>query len=162
VFRYNACWLPLLAKHSESQIFEGPLVVPLDCEWVWHCHRLNPVGFRPGYIYYSWLLTMLFNWVEVLVIKFGSNLLHRWDTNLTVRSFMDEYLTTLVLSLLLKEFVAGKLKKSGINCIPMNPTLLIWLIFSQGISLKGFLGLKSTPSMIWFQLLKGRVHSFTR
>ncbi|XP_027360144.1 glycine-rich domain-containing protein 1 isoform X4 [Abrus precatorius] len=45
IYRYNACWLPLLAKHSESQIFEGPLVVPLDCEWVWHCHRLNPVRY---------------------------------------------------------------------------------------------------------------------
>lgn len=44
-FRYNACWLPLLAKHSESQITKGPLVIPLDCEWIWHCHRLNPVGF---------------------------------------------------------------------------------------------------------------------
>ncbi|KAL2348971.1 hypothetical protein Fmac_002971 [Flemingia macrophylla] len=46
IYRYNACWLPLLAKHSESPIFEGPLVVPLDCEWVWHCHRLNPVRYR--------------------------------------------------------------------------------------------------------------------
>ncbi|PWA88558.1 hypothetical protein CTI12_AA083180 [Artemisia annua] len=42
IYRYNACWLPLLAKHSESQVTEGPLVVPLDCEWVWHTHRLNP------------------------------------------------------------------------------------------------------------------------
>ncbi|XP_041022531.1 glycine-rich domain-containing protein 1-like isoform X2 [Juglans microcarpa x Juglans regia] len=46
IYRYNACWLPLLAKHSESQISEGPLVVPLDCEWVWHCHRLNPVQYK--------------------------------------------------------------------------------------------------------------------
>ncbi|KAL8231172.1 hypothetical protein R6Q57_000950 [Mikania cordata] len=46
IYRYNACWLPLLAKHSESQIIEGPLVVPLDCEWVWHCHRLNPVRYK--------------------------------------------------------------------------------------------------------------------
>ncbi|KAK4261432.1 hypothetical protein QN277_004428 [Acacia crassicarpa] len=46
IYRYNACWLPLLAKHSESQNFEGPLVVPLDCEWVWHCHRLNPVRYK--------------------------------------------------------------------------------------------------------------------
>lgn len=46
IYRYNACWLPLLAKHSESRIFEGPLVVPLDCEWVWHCHRLNPVRYK--------------------------------------------------------------------------------------------------------------------
>ncbi|KAE9596954.1 hypothetical protein Lal_00007883 [Lupinus albus] len=47
IYRYNACWLPLLAKHSpESRIVEGPLVVPLDCEWVWHCHRLNPVRYK--------------------------------------------------------------------------------------------------------------------
>ncbi|KAK9285971.1 hypothetical protein L1049_025173 [Liquidambar formosana] len=46
IYRYNACWLPLLAKHSESKISEGPLVVPLDCEWIWHCHRLNPVRYK--------------------------------------------------------------------------------------------------------------------
>ncbi|KAI4314456.1 hypothetical protein L6164_027364 [Bauhinia variegata] len=46
IYRYNACWLPLLAKHTESRIFEGPLVAPLDCEWVWHCHRLNPVRYK--------------------------------------------------------------------------------------------------------------------
>nr|GEU57922.1 hypothetical protein [Tanacetum cinerariifolium] len=45
IYRYNACWLPLLAKHSESRVTEGPLVVPLDCEWVWHTHRLNPVRY---------------------------------------------------------------------------------------------------------------------
>ncbi|KAB5524427.1 hypothetical protein DKX38_022176 [Salix brachista] len=43
---YNACWLPLLAKHAESPISEGPLVVPLDCEWIWHCHRLNPLRYK--------------------------------------------------------------------------------------------------------------------
>ncbi|CAN1184389.1 40S ribosomal protein S4 [Linum perenne] len=46
IYRYNACWLPLLAKHSESSTFDGPLVVPLDCEWIWHCHRLNPVRYN--------------------------------------------------------------------------------------------------------------------
>ncbi|KAK3012596.1 hypothetical protein RJ639_009596, partial [Escallonia herrerae] len=46
IYRYNACWLPLLAKHTEFRIVEGPLVVPLDCEWVWHCHRLNPVRYK--------------------------------------------------------------------------------------------------------------------
>ncbi|KVH92374.1 Protein of unknown function DUF1399, partial [Cynara cardunculus var. scolymus] len=46
IYRYNACWLPLVAKHSESRVTEGPLVVPLDCEWVWHCHRLNPVRYK--------------------------------------------------------------------------------------------------------------------
>ncbi|XP_010531340.1 PREDICTED: glycine-rich domain-containing protein 1-like [Tarenaya hassleriana] len=47
IYRYNACWLPLLAKYSEdSSIRESPLVPPLDCEWVWHCHRLNPVRYK--------------------------------------------------------------------------------------------------------------------
>jgi hypothetical protein len=41
--RYKACWLPLLAKHTQAAVVEGPLAVPLDCEWIWHCHRLNPV-----------------------------------------------------------------------------------------------------------------------
>ncbi|KAJ0547139.1 putative Glycine-rich domain-containing protein [Helianthus annuus] len=46
VFRYKYCWLPLLAKYtSRSKISEWRLVVPLDCEWIWHCHRLNPVRY---------------------------------------------------------------------------------------------------------------------
>ncbi|CAK9148513.1 unnamed protein product [Ilex paraguariensis] len=45
IYRYKYCWLPLLAKHAESQFPEFPLVVPLDCEWIWHCHRLNPVRY---------------------------------------------------------------------------------------------------------------------
>ncbi|KAL7605867.1 hypothetical protein Lser_V15G19886 [Lactuca serriola] len=46
IYRYNAFWLPFIAKHSESKITSGPLVVPLDCEWIWHCHRLNPVRYK--------------------------------------------------------------------------------------------------------------------
>ncbi|BAT81668.1 hypothetical protein VIGAN_03145300 [Vigna angularis var. angularis] len=46
VYRYKYCWLPLLAKHTESPVTEIPLVVPLDCEWIWHCHRLNPVRYK--------------------------------------------------------------------------------------------------------------------
>ncbi|XP_074308935.1 glycine-rich domain-containing protein 1-like [Silene latifolia] len=47
IFRYNAFWLPLLAKHLENPVTgEEPLVVPLDCEWIWHCHRLNPLRYR--------------------------------------------------------------------------------------------------------------------
>ncbi|CAH1429624.1 unnamed protein product, partial [Lactuca virosa] len=46
IYRYNACWLPLLAKHSESKITKGPLVVPLDCEWIWHYHSLNPIRYK--------------------------------------------------------------------------------------------------------------------
>ncbi|XP_038997497.1 glycine-rich domain-containing protein 2-like isoform X4 [Hibiscus syriacus] len=46
IYRYNAYWLPLLAKCCDEMILEGPLVVPLDCEWIWHCHRLNPVRYK--------------------------------------------------------------------------------------------------------------------
>ncbi|KNA12464.1 hypothetical protein SOVF_125400 [Spinacia oleracea] len=46
IYRYNAFWLPLLAKHLENPISEDPLVVPLDCEWIWHCHRLNPLRYK--------------------------------------------------------------------------------------------------------------------
>ncbi|KAM0891887.1 hypothetical protein ACQ4PT_026109 [Festuca glaucescens] len=40
--RYRGCWLPLLSQHTEAAVVEGTLVVPLDCEWIWHYHRLNP------------------------------------------------------------------------------------------------------------------------
>ncbi|XP_074275365.1 glycine-rich domain-containing protein 1-like [Silene latifolia] len=46
IYRYNACWLPLLAKHLENPVSEDPLVVPLDCEWIWHCHRLSPIRYK--------------------------------------------------------------------------------------------------------------------
>ncbi|KAI3825357.1 hypothetical protein L1987_06840 [Smallanthus sonchifolius] len=45
IYRYKYCWLPLLANYSRSKVCEWQLVVPLDCEWIWHCHRLNPVSF---------------------------------------------------------------------------------------------------------------------
>ncbi|VAH71079.1 unnamed protein product [Triticum turgidum subsp. durum] len=43
--RYKACWIPLLAKHTDAAVADEPLVVPLDCEWIWHCHRLNPTQY---------------------------------------------------------------------------------------------------------------------
>lgn len=39
--RYEYCWLPLLAGCKA----ETELVPPFDCEWVWHCHRLNPLQY---------------------------------------------------------------------------------------------------------------------
>lgn len=39
--RYENCWLPLLARAK----VETTLVPPFDCEWVWHCHRLNPLQY---------------------------------------------------------------------------------------------------------------------
>ncbi|XP_020586953.1 glycine-rich domain-containing protein 1-like [Phalaenopsis equestris] len=46
IHRYKTCWLPLLARHTESGDIGESLTVPLDCEWIWHCHRLNPIQYR--------------------------------------------------------------------------------------------------------------------
>ncbi|KAL2903898.1 Glycine-rich domain-containing protein 2 [Bienertia sinuspersici] len=43
---YNTYWLPLLAKHLENPISDESLVVRLDCEWIWHCHMLNPIRYK--------------------------------------------------------------------------------------------------------------------
>lgn len=59
-FRYEYCWLPLLAKHTESPLIPEPLVVPLDCEWIWHCHRLNPVKTNIMEIILFFFLVLLF------------------------------------------------------------------------------------------------------
>lgn len=43
--RYENLWLPLLANEgSSSQDPFLPLIPPLDCAWIWHVHRLNPVS----------------------------------------------------------------------------------------------------------------------
>ena len=41
IYRYEQYWLPLVAEHQEK-----PLPAPLDIEWVWHCHILNPFLYR--------------------------------------------------------------------------------------------------------------------
>ena len=41
IYRYKQYWLPLVADYGE--IF---LPAPLDIEWVWHCHILNPSQYR--------------------------------------------------------------------------------------------------------------------
>jgi hypothetical protein len=43
--RYEKCWLPLLASQGSKDDTPAALVAPLDCAWVWHCHRLNPVQY---------------------------------------------------------------------------------------------------------------------
>ncbi|MCO5602562.1 hypothetical protein L7F22_056696 [Adiantum nelumboides] len=43
--RYEDCWLPLLAEHGSSSTCSTPLQPPLDCAWIWHCHRLNPIAY---------------------------------------------------------------------------------------------------------------------
>lgn len=41
VERYNHYWLPLASKHTNEV-----LAVPLDIEWVWHCHMLAPLSYQ--------------------------------------------------------------------------------------------------------------------
>ncbi|KAJ7570363.1 hypothetical protein O6H91_01G117200 [Diphasiastrum complanatum] len=43
--RYKNCWLPLAAAYGGYAETGVTLVPPLDCAWVWHCHRLNPVQY---------------------------------------------------------------------------------------------------------------------
>jgi len=39
--RYERFWLPLLAREGDENLL--PLIPPLDCAWIWHVHRLNPI-----------------------------------------------------------------------------------------------------------------------
>ncbi|KAI5058271.1 hypothetical protein GOP47_0026441 [Adiantum capillus-veneris] len=45
ILRYENCWLRLLADHGPYASTGLPLIPPLDCAWIWHCHRLNPVQY---------------------------------------------------------------------------------------------------------------------
>ena len=40
--RYEQNWIPLLLENPE----ERGLVPPLDVEWVWYCHMLNPTAYN--------------------------------------------------------------------------------------------------------------------
>lgn len=41
--RYDELWMPLVAEISVGST--PPIVLPpLDIEWVWFCHTLNPVS----------------------------------------------------------------------------------------------------------------------
>lgn len=50
-FRYGKCWMPLAAEAAEAAETGGSgyvateyaLLPPLDVQWVWYCHCLNPV-----------------------------------------------------------------------------------------------------------------------
>ncbi|PIA61273.1 hypothetical protein AQUCO_00300659v1 [Aquilegia coerulea] len=43
--RYDELWMPLI---SDLTVRKTPpiLLPPLDVQWVWHCHTLNPVSYR--------------------------------------------------------------------------------------------------------------------
>ncbi|XP_047129223.1 uncharacterized protein LOC105847354 isoform X1 [Hydra vulgaris] len=40
LYRYENYWLPLLAKYDQA------VIAPLDIEWVWHLHILNPAAYN--------------------------------------------------------------------------------------------------------------------
>ncbi|KAI5658668.1 hypothetical protein M9H77_27461 [Catharanthus roseus] len=43
--RYDQLWMPLIADLTVGP--KPPMVLPpLDVEWVWYCHTLNPVSYR--------------------------------------------------------------------------------------------------------------------
>ncbi|KAM3378045.1 glycine-rich domain-containing protein 2 isoform X1 [Capsicum galapagoense] len=43
--RYDELWMPLISDLSDGS--SPPMILPpLDIEWVWYCHTLNPVGYR--------------------------------------------------------------------------------------------------------------------
>ncbi|KAG0613348.1 hypothetical protein M758_6G096300 [Ceratodon purpureus] len=50
--RYQKFWMPLVADSLKFDALLNvdskgkSLLPPLDVQWVWHCHRLNPVGYR--------------------------------------------------------------------------------------------------------------------
>lgn len=46
--RYERFWLPLLAREGDENLL--PLIPPLDCAWIWHVHRLNPVSISPLFL----------------------------------------------------------------------------------------------------------------
>ena len=41
LYRYETYWLPLSRDHPTDY-----LPAPLDVEWIWHCHILNPYAYR--------------------------------------------------------------------------------------------------------------------
>ncbi|KAK4339693.1 hypothetical protein RND71_041155 [Anisodus tanguticus] len=43
--RYDELWMPLISDLSNGS--NPPMILPpLDIEWVWYCHTLNPVSYR--------------------------------------------------------------------------------------------------------------------
>jgi hypothetical protein len=43
IARYVTCWIPLIGKADKKDMEN--LMPPLDVEWVWCCHMLNPTAF---------------------------------------------------------------------------------------------------------------------
>lgn len=156
--RYKACWLPLLAKHCECGVTDGSLYVPLDCEWIWHCHRLNPV------VIYSEDYILFYNcfFQCVLVENTLFCFTFRFNTKRTVRKLLGGSWITIMLNPLCKEIPNLKWQKNGLGCILRNLLSLTVAVLPQ----RKFL--ISTPELLqvfhttWFLLSKGSLLSATR
>ncbi|KAL5701073.1 hypothetical protein ACHQM5_026451 [Ranunculus cassubicifolius] len=46
VRRYDELWMPLIADLTIGKTQPVILLPPLDIQWVWHCHTLNPESYR--------------------------------------------------------------------------------------------------------------------
>ncbi|XP_022136063.1 uncharacterized protein LOC111007846 isoform X4 [Momordica charantia] len=44
--RYEELWMPLISDLTVVGASPPMILPPLDVEWVWFCHTLNPVGYR--------------------------------------------------------------------------------------------------------------------
>lgn len=42
-FRYEELWMPLISDLTVAGSSPPMILPPLDVEWVWFCHTLNPV-----------------------------------------------------------------------------------------------------------------------
>ncbi|KAL5722921.1 hypothetical protein ACHQM5_006379 [Ranunculus cassubicifolius] len=46
VRRYDELWMPLISDLTIGKTQPVILLPPLDIQWVWHCHTLNPESYR--------------------------------------------------------------------------------------------------------------------
>ncbi|KAA0050923.1 glycine-rich domain-containing protein 1 [Cucumis melo var. makuwa] len=44
--RYEELWMPLISDLTVAGSSPPMILPPLDVEWVWFCHTLNPVGYK--------------------------------------------------------------------------------------------------------------------
>ncbi|XP_043711358.1 uncharacterized protein LOC122660208 [Telopea speciosissima] len=44
--RYDELWMPFIADLTVGSTTPPMLLPPLDIQWVWHCHSLNPAKYR--------------------------------------------------------------------------------------------------------------------
>ncbi|KAI3803941.1 hypothetical protein L1987_32107 [Smallanthus sonchifolius] len=46
VRRYDELWMPMISDLTAGSVKPPMILPPLDIEWVWFCHTLNPVAYR--------------------------------------------------------------------------------------------------------------------